>query len=377
MKELKLTGEAGSSVITVSYSAHDPALARDVVAAFLSAAVARHQQAYSSSSTLEFVSDRLKDSLDKLNLAKTELSNYRMSCDVFDYDNERAQLLTRSQDLDKQAATDASRLAELKSRSGILAEQLAKEPPTIDQLTPGAMVANPQWTLLSGRLMAQKDLLDEIDHRVGGTTADREAEREMITHRMERTAADLKAEPEFIPSDPMHQAAPNPQYQRLQQESADNQQEIAAQETTVKKVVEQLEHSRARLAAIEKCGPNYQFLEATAKNAQETYDQYKKAYEKVGSMNLLDQLDFSNLRQIQEATLPLEKEGPKRGKFLIVGLLLGGLLGAGLAFLRHTFDPYLRSPSEVERALGLRVVGVLPRAGQPRRPMGPIRHAAL
>lgn len=377
MKELKLTGEPGSSVITVSYAAHDPALARDVVTSFLNAAEERHRQAYSTNTTLGFVSDLLKDSLDKLTLAKNEFSAYRASCEVYDYDNQRTQLLTLSQDLDKQAAVDASKLAELKSKSVILAQQLAKEPPTVDQITPGPMVQNPQWRLLSDRLLTLKDQLDEIEHRVGGTMADREAAKEMITRRIERTTADLKAEPEFTPQDPIHQAAPNAQYQRLQQESADNQQEIAAQETMTNKVVEQLERTRKKLATIEGCGPRYQFLEATAKTAQESYDAYKKAHEKATALNVLDQLDFSNLRRIQDATLPLEKDGPKRGKFLIVGLLLGGLLGAGLAFLRHTFDPYLRSPAEVEHVLGLRVVGVLPRARKPRRSRGPIRHAAL
>lgn len=377
MKEIKLTGEAGSSVITVSYAGHDPALSRDVVASFLNAAEERHRQAYSTNTTLEFVADRLKDSLDKLNLAKTEFSNYRVSCEVYDYDNQRTQLLALSQELDKQAAVDASKLAELKSKSTVLAKQLAEEPKTVDQLTPGAMVENPQWTLLSKRLTDLKDQLDEAEHRVGGTTADREATIEMVTRRIERTTADLKAEPEFIPQDPIHQAAPNPQYQRLQQELADNQQEIAAQETMTNKDVENLQRIKNKLAATEKCEPTYRTLEATAKNAQETYDAYKKVHEKTNTMNLLEQLEFSNLRRIQDATLPIEKEGPKRGKFLVVGLLLGGLLGAGLAFLRHTFDPYVRSPSDVERVLGLRVVGVLPRSRRPRRRRGPLRHAAL
>lgn len=377
MKDLKLTGEPGSSVITVSYAAHDPALAKEVVASFLNAAEEHHRKAYSTNTTLEFVSDRLKDSLDKLTLANNEFSAYRASCEVYDYENQRTQQLTLTQDLDKQAAADASRLAELKSKSSVLAKQLTEEPKTVDQITPGAMAPNPQWSLLSQRLQTLKDQLEEVDNRVGGTMADREAAKEMITHRIERTTADLKAEAEFIPQDPIHQAAPNPQYQRLQQELADNQQEIAAQETMTNKAVEQLDRTRKKLATIEQCGPRYQFLEATAKNAQETYDAYKKAHEKANTMNLLDQLEFSNLRRIQDATLPIEKDGPKRGKFLFVGLLLGGLLGAGLAFLRHTFDPYVRSPSDVERVLGLRVVGVLPRSRRPRRPRGPLRHAAL
>jgi capsular polysaccharide biosynthesis protein len=48
---------------------------------------------------------------------------------------------------------------------------------------------------------------------------------------------------------------------------------------------------------------------------------------------------------------------------VIVGLILGLAVGSALAFLRLQLDPRLRSPSEVQSVLGMKVLSVVPPTG--------------
>jgi uncharacterized protein involved in exopolysaccharide biosynthesis len=377
MKEIELNAEPMSSVITVSYASHDPALARQVVGAFLTAAEERHREAYSTNTTLAFVNERLQESLSQVQVAETEFTAYRQTCEVFDYDSQRQQLMTLAQDLEKQAADYGSKLAELRSRSTALTALLAAQPATMSQEVERAPVPNPRWTFLQQRLVELQDKLDDLRTRVGGTTEDRKTELALIEGRIQSIQGELKEQPALIEQTPVQQSVPDPRHQRLTQALDELTQDIAAQETLTSKATDWLASVRLRLVATEQCEPRYRFLEATTKNAKANYDALVKAHERTNLMNLLEQVEFSNLRRIQEPTLPLEKEGPKRIKFLIIGLLMGALAGAALAFARHHLDPFVRSPAEVERLLGLRVVGVLPRSRLPRRLRRTLRHAAL
>lgn len=70
---------------------------------------------------------------------------------------------------------------------------------------------------------------------------------------------------------------------------------------------------------------------------------------------------FSVLDSIQGASLPLEKEGPNRGKLLIGGLFVGLFVGLGLVVLRALPDRVVRTRDDLEDIEGLAVIGVMPR----------------
>lgn len=107
-------------------------------------------------------------------------------------------------------------------------------------------------------------------------------------------------------------------------------------------------------AEFEKLNNALQLADATMKSTQITWlaAQQKRA---------LGQGNFSTLKQIEAASLPLEKEGPNRGKLLLGGLLVGLFLGLGLIVLRSLPDTVVRTREDLERVEGLQVIGVLPR----------------
>lgn len=70
---------------------------------------------------------------------------------------------------------------------------------------------------------------------------------------------------------------------------------------------------------------------------------------------------FSSLKEIEPASLPLEKESPNRGKLMIGATLVGLFLGLGLVLLVALPDTTVRTRDDLENVEGLAVIGVMPR----------------
>ncbi len=90
-------------------------------------------------------------------------------------------------------------------------------------------------------------------------------------------------------------------------------------------------------------------------------------------LSALAKIDDSNLSVLQEPNLPIEKEGPKRLKLMILGVAAGLGLGGLIAVLRQAFDRNLRYPSTVERWSGLQLLAVIPESPDVRR-LQRVRH---
>jgi len=270
---------------------------------------------------------------------------------------------------------DVITLAKMHSNEKVLTDLLASIPATIDQQVERPPVPNPQWTFLQARLATQKDALAALDAHSGGAIADRDRERQVLRGQIEQTKEEMKDLVALVDQPPTTQKIPNPRHQRLTQELDTLKQDLAGRETTAAETNKRLKEVRDRVITTEQCEPKYHSLEATAKNARARYEAFDKAHERTNLVSLMDSLEFSNLRRIQDATLPFEKDGPRRAKFVIVGILAGLLAGAALAFGRHAVDPFVRSPADVEKLLGLKLVGVTPRSRLPWRMRRAIRRA--
>ncbi len=63
---------------------------------------------------------------------------------------------------------------------------------------------------------------------------------------------------------------------------------------------------------------------------------------------------------VDEATVPSAPVSPNPARNIAIGVMLGLLLGAGIAVLRHTLDTSIRSAAQVEEIAGTPVIGSIP-----------------
>jgi polysaccharide biosynthesis transport protein len=81
---------------------------------------------------------------------------------------------------------------------------------------------------------------------------------------------------------------------------------------------------------------------------------------------LTSALDTSNVRVVEPATVPTFPIRPKTQLIRILSAIFGLALGVGVAFLAESLDRRVRSPEDIERVLGVPILGVVP-VFRPRR----------
>jgi polysaccharide chain length determinant protein (PEP-CTERM system associated) len=68
----------------------------------------------------------------------------------------------------------------------------------------------------------------------------------------------------------------------------------------------------------------------------------------------------AQFRILDPATVPIAPEWPNIPLILVVAFLFGGTVGVGIAVIQEQQNPQFRRPEDVEQAIGLRVLAVIP-----------------
>ena len=101
----------------------------------------------------------------------------------------------------------------------------------------------------------------------------------------------------------------------------------------------------------------YSALSRETNSNQQLYDVVLKRVKETG---LSGGLESNNIRIVKDALVPNVPVRPRPLLNIALALVVGGMLGAGLAFFLEYFDNTIKTPEEVERYLGLTTLGVVP-----------------
>ena len=152
-------------------------------------------------------------------------------------------------------------------------------------------------------------------------------------------------------------------YEKIHEEVSKEKAILEANLTTLRTREEVYQQTAAdyedEALAINRKQLQYTILERDVQTNQRLHD---TLLAKLKEADITDTLVVSNIRVAEEATVPQSPFKPNKKRNLLLSMIVGLMLGIGLAFLRENIDRTIHTEEDVERALGLTVLSIIPKA---------------
>jgi polysaccharide chain length determinant protein (PEP-CTERM system associated) len=157
----------------------------------------------------------------------------------------------------------------------------------------------------------------------------------------------------------------DPRYQELKNQLAMTDMDIKRFNGEERIISEQISKYRGR---IEQAPAREQDMASLLRQYQSTKEAYerlsKKSQDAQQAENLEKRQKGEQFRVIDPARTPEKPFSPDIPKILLIGLCAGIGCGFGLAFIREQTDRSFHDAGDVETALGLKVLAIIPRIGE-------------
>jgi len=129
-----------------------------------------------------------------------------------------------------------------------------------------------------------------------------------------------------------------------------------ANETTLQKTIAEFETD-----ALDSSGKElkYTILQRNVNTSQNLYD---LMVSRMKESNILKNNNNSNIRMVEPAEVPTSPVSPDKKKNLLLGIVLGLMGGAGLAFFLEYLDQTIRTEEDIQTHLNIPVLSVIPEA---------------
>ena len=134
------------------------------------------------------------------------------------------------------------------------------------------------------------------------------------------------------------------------------------QETEMKNRIEGLKQD---VLDLQKRSIQYNILKREVDTNQSLYNGLLQRYKEV---DIAGGVGANNIFIVDKATLPGGPSSPNMSRALLISLAIGLAAALGMAFVLERLDDTLRSPEEVERALGYATLGIIPKIGLGHEP---------
>lgn len=120
---------------------------------------------------------------------------------------------------------------------------------------------------------------------------------------------------------------------------------------------------KQEVLALQNRSIQFNILRREVDTNRELYDGLLQRFKEVG---VTAGIGTNNISIVDEAQAPIKPYKPKLSRNVALALILGLLGGIGLVLLFERFDNTFRKPEELERLLGLPILGMIPIAKQKR-----------
>ncbi len=297
-----------------------------------------NQKYDSSSYARKFLGDQLQEARNKLTQSEEELNRYarfagliRITDDEKNGGGQSTVSVTNSQLMQVNAAAAQATAERIAAQDRW--RTIANQPP----LTLGVVNSNNAiMQLLAQKATAESELADERSrHQDGFTTVKaKRAKIAELDRRIDSIANSIK------------------QSAKLSYEAAVKQEETLGQ---------RVEELREEALKEQDRGVQYSVLKRIADTNRTLYESLLSRY---NQLNASAGASSNNITIVDRAVVPLKPSSPNLLLNLFLALVAGLGLAAAIVTLRELLDDAIHSPTDVEKKLGLPLLGLIPKSSQ-------------
>lgn len=330
-EDLSVTPSGEANVLSISYSYPDPVKSARFVNAVIDAYVERQllEKRTESDANYAWLSERLEALQSEVLAAENAIETFRVENELAPTG---ATALSEIQlaDLNGELITTRAERAEIEAKLRLI-HDLEASGKGVDSIA--EVVASP----LIAELREQEMLLVQEEAELATTYGARHPRIKEVDRERANLAAGIRQEVQRIAH------------------SVEN--ELAAIKTREQTFVRELEALRAERALEDQSEVRLRQLEREAAAKRTVYEAFLARHQELKAR---EGLEGSNVRVLMPARVPSEPSSPSPLLFAVVGFTASAVLGCMLGLLREQLDKSLRSDRQVERALGLPCLGVVP-----------------
>jgi uncharacterized protein involved in exopolysaccharide biosynthesis len=352
-RRLKVEPVRKTNLINVTYSSSDPAQAARVLRCLAAAYLERDLRVRRPSGEFNFFEQQMMQSRRGLEAAELRLMEFSRDQGVVSAGLERDLALQKLSDVysnDSQTrvsiAETAQRVRTLESKLETLPERTttlirsSDNPQLLEKMKSRLLDLELKRTELLTKFEPSYRLVQEVEHQIAETKASIAAENQAPV-REQTTDQD-----------------PNREWAKA--EAVKAQVELSALEAHAQATGIQVAGYREITRRLGDHAIEQEELLRELKVAGEKYLLYVNKREEARIGDALDQGGILNVTIAEEARVPAL---PSRSEWMfgLIGVVLGGSVSTGLAFVADSLDPAFRTPDEVAAFLGTPVLASLPR----------------
>ncbi len=121
---------------------------------------------------------------------------------------------------------------------------------------------------------------------------------------------------------------------------------------------EQVDRLTGEVLAMQGRSTDFTVLEREVETNKQLYDALLQRYKEIG---ITSNVEANNISIVDPALIPARPFTPNLKRSLLASAVLGLMLGIALAFLLEYLDDTIKLPEDLERKLGLSILGVIPK----------------
>jgi polysaccharide chain length determinant protein (PEP-CTERM system associated) len=360
---IKKTGGRRQNIFNISFTDKDPVMARDVVQNVITLFIesTRGENRKDSDQAQKFLDSQLNEYENRLLKDETRLTNFKQKYSEV-LPNQYGGYYDKLNNSKEQLKTIELILLETKTQLTASKAKLTKSSYSESTQQSNIVDSNSVKTIFDDRIAELEGQLDSLQLRYTEQHPDVKEVQRSLEHLLKKRDTEIE---QYLSSsnddgNEYTQISQNPVIQDIQIQVNQLEGQIASMEVRAnnyRNTVKELENKIHTLPEIE--------AELVALNrgyeiTKKQYEDFLNRKEKAQIGQSADETTSNiNFKVIDPPRVPLKPAGPKRFLFYVVVTFLGVGVGLGLSFLFSQINPVVTSSSQVARATGIPIFGIV------------------